>query len=251
MGRSVLLRSGGALTLASLTLLIVGYAPAMFVPRQPALDVIDISPKCGGAVTIEMKLSFVEPHFWASSTATRMIVEDISKCKAFWISTTNRLATVKLLSSEAVFAGEKREIQRLLSPKPNDGPSKIYEFNTEGLSKHWFLVVEHAFPARRTGFDRYTAAGVLSLVIGDWHLEASSGPSYAVNGGGDARMSVISEERPEDRDLYVEVGATFSEITDYKDVFSILVSTVLGLALSTLIQGLASEARAANGSRSR
>ena len=58
-------------------------------------------------------------------------------------------------------------------------------------------------------------------------------------------MKVISEERPEDRDFFVNVGATFSEITDYMDTIGILVSTVLGLAPASIVQGLATEAKAA------
>jgi hypothetical protein len=239
MTRRVLLGSGAVLTLGCLSLLFVGYAPEAFRSHEAKLDVVAVAPKCDGPVALDLTLRFREPRFWAGRTATPLTIPEVNRCKSYWLSATNSATVVRLRSTEAVFAGEKRETERILVPKPSTGPSLVYEFNTAGLSKHWSLVVDDAFVAKRTGFDRYAADGVLSLTPGDWTLRAGADPAYAIGGTSEWSMKVVSEARPEDRDLIFGTSVAFARITEHKDVFGILISTVLGLALATLVQGLA------------
>ena len=241
MNKSLLIGLGSALTLACLALLVVGYAPEAFRVHKEKTQVVAIDPACANNVTMDLKLLFQEPSFWAGTTGTILVVPKINRCKSFWLSTTNGPAAVRLWSSEAVFKGDPRDRIRLLTPIRNDGPSKIYEVSTEGLNEHWSLSVDHAFTAKRSGFDRYEVEGDLSLSIGDWSLRVEPAPAYAVTGTGEWTMKVVSEARPEDRDLLFQTGAVFARITETKDIFGILVSTLLGLGLATVVQGLAIE----------
>lgn len=241
MNKSLLIWLGSVLTLACLALLVAGYAPDVFQRHDDKLHVVALAPKCATAVAVNMKLLFHEPAFWSTTTGTTLIVPKVNRCKSFWLSTTNRAATVRLWSSEAVFKGEKREINRVLAPQKSDGPSQIYEVSTEGLSEHWSLSVDNAFTASRSGFDRYEAEGDLSLTIGEWSLRVEPAPAYSITGTSDWAMKVVSEARPEDRDLLFQTGAVFSRITENKDIFGILISTLLGLGLATFVQGLAIE----------
>jgi hypothetical protein len=241
MNKSVLIWLGSALTLACFALLVAGYAPEVFRRHDEKVDVVALAPKCATAVAVDLKLLFQAPAFWSATTGATLIVPKINRCKSFWLSTTNRAATVRLWSSEAVFKGEKREINRVLAAQKSDGPSQIYEVSTEGLSEHWSLSIENAFTATRSGFDRYEAEGDLSLTIGYWSLRAEPAPAYSITGTSDWVMKVVSEARPEDRDLLFQTGAVFSRITENKDIFGILISTLLGLGLATVVQGLAME----------
>ena len=241
MNKSVLIGLGSALTLACLALLVVGYSPEAFRVRREKTDVVAIDPSCTKKITMDLKLLFQEPGFWADAAGTILVLPKINRCKSFWLSTTNGAAMVRLWSSEAVFNGDPRDKNRLLAPIRNDGPSKIYEVSTEGLSEHWSLSIDHAFTAKRSGFDRYELEGDLSLSIGDWSLRAEPGPAYSIAGTGEWTMAVVSEARPEDRDLLFQTGAVFARITEFKDIFGILVSTLLGLGLATVVQGLAIE----------
>lgn len=241
MNKSVLIGLGSALTLACLALLVAGYAPEAFRVHKAKTQVVAIDPTCTKNVTMDLKLLFQEPGFWAGAAGTILVVPKINRCKSFWLSTTNGPAMVRLWSSEAVFNGDPRDKNRLLTPIRNDGPSKIYEVSTEGLNEHWSLSIDHAFTAKRSGFDRYELEGDLSLSIGDWSLRAEPGPAYSIAGTGEWTMKVVSEARPEDRDLLFQTGAVFARITECKDVFGIMISTLLGLGLATVVQGLAIE----------
>ncbi len=238
MGVGSLVGTGGALTLASLAALAFGYAPAVFIASDSSLETLSISAKCDGGVKLELGAHFGEPTLLASHVAVRFTLDKIARCKSFWIATNHPGATVTLLSSEAVFPGEKRETTRVVPFKVGStAGTRIFEFETKGLSRHWIAVVDHAFAADRTGFDRYSVAGNLSLVPGDWKFAAASTADYNTTGQTELAKTVVSEERPENRDLAFRVTATFPRATEHKDVFIILVSTLLGVAVSSLIQG--------------
>lgn len=228
---------GGALTLLSAAVLAFGYAPSLFVHSDPALETLTIDAKCTGGTKPELLSHFGDPAPLASHVAVNVTIDNIVRCKSYWISTKDT-ATVKLLSSEAVFAGEKREVRRDVPFKAGTTPgSRIFEFETKGMSRYWFVMIERPFIAYRTGFDRYSVAGNLSLGNGDWKFSAASAAEYTTSGETELKKTVTSDARPEDSDLGFRVTATFPHITEYKDVFIIIVSTLLGVAVSSLVQG--------------
>lgn len=236
---SLLVGTGGILTLVSAAALAFGYAPALFVRPNPALQTLSINAKGCGGTSVELNSDFDEPTALASTVGVNVSIQNIARCKSYWIAAQGAV-TVRLLSSEAVFAGEQREVIRSVPFKAGTTPnSRVFEFDTKGLSQYWFVRIEQSFHGYRTGFDRYAVAGNLSLGLGDWKVFNRATSEYATTGETELAKTVSNEARPEDFDLSFNVTATFARITEYKDIFIILISTLLGVATSSLVQGAA------------
>ena len=228
---------GGALTLISSAALAFGYAPTLFIRSDTALETLGIDAACAAGTILEVKSRFDDPAPLASTVAVNFNIDNIARCDRYWIAAKGP-TTVKLFSSEAVFAGEQREVRRDVPFKAGTTPgSRIFEFETKGLNQHWFAVIEHPLTAYRTGFDRYGVAGNLSLGLGEWSFTAVNAPNYATSGETELKKTVTSQKRPEDNEFAFHATATFPHITEFKDVFILAASTLLGVAVSTLIQG--------------
>lgn len=223
----------------SVVLLIFGYAPRLYIRDEAPLGVVVLAPSCANPIKIRLGITFDTPSLWAMAARANVSVFDIEKCEKFWVFTSSPNAKLKLSSSEAVSYGDKREVSREIIARPDDKGGQVFEFEVRDLNQHWSVFIEGAFMAQRAGFDRYIARGALSLKQGDWKLEVKGSDEYNVSGDTDLTMRVVKEDRPEDRDLLFFSGISFYAIAEYKEVFAILVSTILGLALSAVMQGLA------------
>lgn len=247
----LLVAMGGALTLISSAALAFGYAPTLFIRSDAALETLGIDAACAVSTNLEVKARFADPAPLASTVAVNFNIDNIARCERYWIAAKGT-ATVKLFSSEAVFAGEQREIRRDVPFKAGTTPgSRIFEFDTKGLNQHWFAVIEHPLTAYRTGFDGYGVAGNLSLGLGEWTFTAGNATNYATSGETELKRTVTSQKRPEDNEFAVHVTATFPSVTEFKDVYLLILSTVLGVAVSTLIQGAAAPPKLKRGRSTR
>jgi len=234
-----LLVLGFCLSACCLAALGYGYAPAIFSHTAKPLDVLVIYPKCGERSKFEVGLSFKEPSFLASTAGSRISIQNMADCKSFWISTTRAETTLFLESDEATFKDEKKETIRQITPKSREGNSTIFELDATGLNSHWRLVAENAFDVDRSGFDRYKIAGVLSLDIGSWSLMELRSSTYSIAGDLPLNVKVVSVDKPEDRDIMLFEEATFHRLTELKELFGLLLSTILGIGISSVAQALA------------
>jgi hypothetical protein len=235
---------GLVLALGSLATLLYAYSPRS--TRPPELQVsqpISIAAKCTSSPKLNLNVVFDNPGLLRSTHPVDFIIPSLKDCDRVSVIAAPEVGDVYLFStasvSDAISLEEyKKRSTRRVRPTITDG-NRDYVFDTKELAPHWSLMIKGAVQAERITFDSFKVSGFVYLNAGEWEITVLPSTEYQISGEGTVRKSVPATNNVDEFSASFAVTARFVRLEAFRQVFSIVLSTLLGIGIATCIEAAA------------
>jgi hypothetical protein len=206
-----------------------------------------LAEDCDQSSEIPIYFHVKTPHLLQNEASGVLRIENISKCKSLFIRVKKPVSGVFLSSSEPFTAKDAESAARVsealrrkeIVPVRKGDLFDNYEVVTADFDDYWSVEIEGVFVGNRISFDSYHFEGAIALPAGNWKMDIVPDSRYE-RISGDPSFQVRAEKGTRKT---LSFSLKFVELDSLREVFAIIISTILGVGLSTVVEGIAAMPR--------